>query len=139
MSAFKPERYRDLVSAVSRCVTSQGGSITISELPDEANYPAVFTFRGMPDTKPATALFLFFPTYPMLTSEVITRIFDRTNSLRAEAPAPVILLSAPNLPAIQRVLQVSGLSRHCAVGTYTHDKEAGFSVQWPASPPVQGA
>lgn len=133
MSILVAERYRELISAVSRSVALQGGTITVAELPEESNYPAVFTCRGLPVAKPDTALFLFFPTDPLLTSDVLSRIFIWTKSLDAEAARPVILLSAANLPVIQRALQATGLAKSCAVGTYMRTKE-GYTIDWPAEP-----
>ena len=130
-----PVRYRDLVSAVERCAALQGASLLPLELPVEANFPAVFSCQESGSPADANPLFLFFPTDPMLTSDVISRIFTWIGTLDKSSHQPMILLNASALPVVRRALQAAGLTQRCAIGTYAKDGDS-YRVSWPEAPPA---
>ncbi len=71
------DRYRDLISATHRHGLTIGARLQLVDIPEERQFPVVFTFTT-DDSKPAdnrhNLVFLFVPGESMLTSDVLSDV-----------------------------------------------------------------
>jgi hypothetical protein len=132
MESMLLERYRDLIIAVQRRAAELGIKLVIDSIPSQRHFPAIFNCQESSDADDTTALFLFFPAEPLLTSDVIALMFGRISALGDSAPRPLVLISENNLVAVKKAFRTVGISEHCTISTYSKFGD-GYRILWPVT------
>jgi hypothetical protein len=123
------DRYGDIVRALQRRATQLGLAVKPEYVPDDPQYPIIFTCTRSGETELCALIFLFVPGDLFFTSDIVSFVFERIRSMGGEGVSALLLFDSKVMPRVQRVLSSVKLDDQAATAAYTFSGY-GYSMDW---------
>jgi len=128
------DRYGDIVRALQRRASQLGLAVKPEYVPEDPQYPIIFTCTRSGEAELCALIFLFVPGDLFFTSDIVSFVFERIRSMGGEGVSVLLLFDSKVLPRVERVLSSMGLDDHAQIAAYTFSGY-GYSMDWELSEP----